>query len=129
MFGARTFSRIATTLLMLASIAVTGMSLPTACAASKTDGVASCCEPSRPCGCEAKVSLNRCCCQRDQHTPASLPSSGSDGERVVKVVQCLDAASVDAPFVGSAPQAYADTCRYLSPFARSVQTLLCIWRI
>lgn len=140
MFAQQKTFRLATALLALAGIAST--SLSSAASAHNpcggrfsvtAEGAANsgtACPRERACCCGAKAQPRGCSCHRNDKTPLA-PSSAPYGlERVLKSVPWMVSPAPPCAVVAPEQAVRLQTVNlFFSPCERSVQSLLCVWRI
>ena len=129
MFARHTISRIATSLLGLVAIGSMGFAAPRQCGDLKPRDPKSICGIDRPCCCGTTATSGACCCHRDEETPTPLPAPPDDQGRMQMWVPWIGTPSALVVLV---PREQADVVpfsSFISTFARSVQSLLCVWRV
>lgn len=125
--------KFATALLMLVTIAATGLVpvAPATVVCLEQDGVkpAVVCANSASCCCEPTAESRACGCRQNDDVPSPLPAVPNDSGRTLKWV-----ARIDAPLgeLVLAPPGRTNPLQrrsFSASFQRSLQTLLCVWRI
>jgi hypothetical protein len=122
-------------LTLLTVLAIAGMGFGAAgmpregCAVSATAGVRDSDSPCpQACCCGTTASPRACGCDRDEETPA-WPPPPPDDWRSAKWSPGIDAAKVVPLTAASENEAPALNRLFYSPPQRSLQSLLCVWRI
>ena len=125
--------KVATTLLLLVAIATTGFA-PVAHATGlclERDGVkpVSDCATSAPCCCGTSPDTRACCCRQNETPSPQPPATPNDTGRTIKWMPWIEAAF---GHLMTAPPARSNSLplrSFFTPFQRSIQSLLCVWRI
>jgi len=132
MFGLRKTLKLVTTLPLLVAIVATGF-VPVTRASDPCvgDGVKPkpACAASSRCCCKATAGSRACCCRRDNDSPPPPPATPNDSARALKWVPWVDAPSRIFVIVARQRASFAHGGGFYTSLQRSVQTLLCIWRI
>jgi hypothetical protein len=84
--------------------------------------------PREACCCGAKAAPRACACQRPNERPVAPPPVRDDS-RALELAPWI--ASLATVWMAAAAEsaAPAGPCDFFTPTSRSVQTLLCVWRI
>jgi len=128
MFARHTIYRIAASLLGVIAVAGTSFAAPRQCGDYQRRDLKSGCGIGRPCCCGKTAGSGACCCQRDEEPPAPLPAKADDQGRVPMGLPSSGAATT--LLLAAAPQQpdWSLGTSFISTFAPSVQSLLCVWR-
>ncbi len=121
----RTLFEAAVSLLLVAGIVTESVALADLRGASGPAATRAKCDVSRACRCATERSAS-CCCRHDGESPATVPAEIAP---VLKWASWTD--QTRGPFVSGASQGSRvhEDNHFHAPNARSVQSLLCIWRI
>lgn len=135
MFSGCNNLKFANRLLLLVVIAATGFA-PVAHATGpclEKDGVKSLldCAASAPCCCGTSPNTRACCCRGNDTPSPQLPAIPNDTSRTVKWMPWIDAALCHLTLAPSerSNSLPARSFFFFTPFQRSIQSLLCVWRI
>jgi len=123
--------KIATTLLMLVAIAATGF-VPVALAEPCVvqDGVkpAACATATRCC-CGTSPEARACCCRQNDTPSQPPPAAPNDTGRTLKWTPWIDAPLSDLGIAHPEQSNPLPPRSFFTPFQRTIQSLLCVWRI
>ena len=132
MFRLRKTLKLLTTLPLLVAIVATGFVPVTRASSPCFEGngvkLKSACATSRKCCCGMAGDSRTCSCCRDNESPPPPPATPIEPERTYKWMPWADASAAFV-IVTCERAILSQGSGLYSPLKRSVQSLLCIWRI
>ena len=133
MFRLRKTLKLVTTLPLVVAIVTTGFAPVTRASGPciERDGVKlkRSCATSGRCCCAATAESRTCCCRQDKNPPPPPLTAPNDPERTLKLVPWVNAPSGEFVIITRERASLPYCGGFYSPLKRSVQTLLCVWRI
>jgi hypothetical protein len=132
MFWRRKNLKVATTLLGLVVIAVAGMVPATSAGPSRDHECAKRplrCAGSANCCCSKSAKAGPCCCGKNDAPLSPPPVIPNDTRGALKWIPWIGTPADDLVIVRAERTIRFHTCDFLPIFQRSVQVLLCVWRI